>query len=428
MTNLNKCILIGASILPNVAFSEDLPKIEKICSKAAEGKPLTLDAKKFFTWVISESKLDYSCMEEDGDTFVIITNKVDDILSNGPGDDCNMTTEFSTALAIAEDKFKALKPKVGSVLSKDHPYRLVSNGIGEDISEIGLFNSDNPAVYECFEDKNDKEPKPKGYRYKIRSTYDEFSKLDHKKSEGGKFSYTKDNTNSKKVTNQTKLAAGIEYDADWWAIRSFTAFGTIDYSKVREKGNLSADSGDKDEKSLGLSAKFLSHWWSADHFFNTTVRYVDEDVKDLELHEASLIYLPRWKGGLNDSIAAGGFIWIPELSIKALESQIKDSGSYSGEKLDEIEENYEYSAVGFNGGLRIKLDNPDFSPFELSLSKSYYKLFDHEQSKTDLVKASLTAFIDKDEHYGVDISYSKGEEGVFLDKVDKIDMSLTFRF
>lgn len=139
-------------------------------------------------------------------------------------------------------------------------------------------------------------------------------------------------------------------------------------------------------------------------------------------------YTPQATWGLNNWVSTKLFHIHTAFSLQGVYANIFDEGSLEGDKFEKLVDEKEYSALGGDISVRVRLNASGWDKVELSASHSSYSLSNHVKSSSSLSKVSGTLFLDKALHYGITFDYQEGEDGVLLEKVDKKSISFSVRF
>lgn len=318
------------------------------------------------------------------------------------------------------------------------------NDLG-DLSKFGLYDEALDVKVKCLKDKpvsllTDNS----NGKVIFRESLKELSKSQVEKVKGGKISYSESNLDSEKEANSSKFLLGYKYELDSSNryLGSVIPYVSMSAGKsitrsipddTTSEGVESKEESKAVEKFQNLSAGFslIGRSFEKDgwrHEFSGNTAYTKEKYTKAKAVSASIVYKPLRVGVVNDWTSFGSILIYPDLSLEVRRARIIDTGVLKGKKLEQFLTETSYSALGASLELSIATSNEYFPDTQVSFGYAHYKLFSHQFDHVSQRKFGLVHFLDRDQHFGIEVEYLKGEEGIFLEKVDKWNVSFVARY
>lgn len=441
-------ILVACAAATNTLA--ELPNVNHVCTMQS-GK-YRVDRVKLLYWALEQSGVSNLCLIDPvtntfPDPAALIrqlnktTNDEDFYISSA----CHGKEESAAhykAVGKLPDVLGAFTDTQAGPLSNDAPFQLMGINENEDeISEFGLYFLNPGDTYiACFkEDQEDNDgtmatPKPT-YNILFRESLDEFAKAEFSDAKGGRIVYESLDDDDDSSTNSSQFVLGVRINSAsdgkkfLGFIDSVTPYLSFNASKVVTDTATKRTTERKEEREVGISFKSVysaSRTWN--HYVDTALGFQDERYLDTQVAHVSLLYTPSSQGRLNDWVAFRHVNMYPKFNLQVKYSDVRDEGNLSAEKIEELNDSQQYTALGSSVGITLKSKNIKYDKTELSLEYSYFGLQDHQESSTDLTTIALTHFLDTAKHYGIEFSYEKGEDGVFIDEIDKWNISFSARY
>lgn len=443
---------LGLSLALNAYAEPNFPAVEQVCVTASG--EYQVDRIKLLYWAIDQANMDSLCLIDpesnslyDPASLIEYLNKTYTDESPPPSPLCasnKAAAAFTDAVLKMTELLEDFANTGDAAPSKAQPFQAKDiKAEAADISGFGLYAL-NPGTTRilCYQgdDTTSDSPKPKAgsqvtHTYLFRESLEEFAKKAYSDAKGGRVAYESLTDGDDKTTNSSKFVLGVRLGKKTasaprflGSFNSITPYLSFDASKVATTSDGDRSTDKKEERGIGVSGKTSIAGEQWNHSIDSSLSYLDERYDDTQIGQLSVLYTPDSSGLVNDWVAFPLVYIFPKWNLQAKYADIFDEGNVSGDELETLQDNKRYSAFGSSVGVTLRSHNIKYDKTELLLEYSYFVLSDHEENNTDLKKIGLTHFIDPSKRYGIEFSYSKGEDGVLLDKIDKWIVALSARY